>query len=238
MNDTEIGWAGRVMGWLRFAMALVVLNLLFLAGTLAGLVVFGLFPAAVATSIVCARLRAGVPPDSLVRDFVTAYRAQFMHLAVVSLPFTLATLLIAVDVIAFQTLAASGDPLAAVLFAVFLTSSLLTVLAALSAVSICSRYRASARATWRYAVALPLISPGMSISLIVSLGVLAYLLMAFGVLVPLVGASAPLFIAGWLIDARLTALENPRDLQGLRGVGHAAPLRTQQLATQKEGIPA
>lgn len=232
MNDNGIGWAGRVMGWLRLAIALVVLNLLFVAGTLAGLVVFGLFPAAVATSIVAARLRAGVPPDSLVRDFVTAYRGQFRHLAVVSFPFTLATLLIAVDLVAFQTLAASGDPLAAVLFAAFLTSSVLTVLAVLAAVSICSRYRASARATWRYAIVLPLVSPGLSISLLVSLGALAYALMAFGVLVPLVGASAPLFVAGWLIDARLSALSHPRELPGLR-VGHAAPLHTQHFATQR-----
>lgn len=243
MSDAGIGWAGRVMAWLRFALALVVLNLLFIAGTLAGLIVFGLFPAAVATSIVAARLRAGVPPDSIVRDFVIAYRSQFRHLAVVSIPFTLATLLIAVDLVAFQTLAASGDPLAAVLFAVFLTSTLLTALAAFAAVSICSRYRASARATWRYAIVLPLVSPGMSVSLIVSLGVLAYALMAFGVLVPLVGASVPLFVAGWIIDTRLarlapagrpeigaTVADNP--------VHPAARVVSSPLHHQREGIPA
>ena len=207
MNDTEIGWAGRVMTWLRFGLALVVLNLLFVAGTLAGLVVFGLFPAAVATSILAARLRAGVPPDALVRDFVTAYLAQFRHLAVVAVPFHLAAVVIAIDLVAFQTLAASGSPLATVLLAVFVASAVLTLLAAFAAISICARYRATARATWRYAVALPLVSPGTSMSLLLSLGVIVYLLMAFGVLAPLVGASAPLFVAGWLLDARLSRLE-------------------------------
>ena len=229
MNDTGIGWAGRVMSWLRFALALVVLNLLFVAGTLAGLVVFGVFPAAVATSIVAARLRAGVPPDSLVRDFVTAYTSQFRHLAVVALPFHLAAVVIALDLVAFQTLAAAGSALATVLLAVFVASGVITALAALSAISICARYRASAWATWRFAVALPLISPGTSVSLLLSLGVLSYLLMAFGVLVPLVGASAPLFLAGWLLDARLTRTDS-RELPGMRGVGPATPRQTRQLA--------
>ena len=230
MNDAGIGWAGRVMTWLRFAVALVVLNLLFVAGTLAGLVVFGLFPAAVATSIVSARLRAGVAPDALVRDFFTAYRAQFRHLAVVALPFHLAAVVIALDFVAFQTLAATGSAVAAVLLAIFVASTVTTVLAGLAAISICARYRATAPATWRYAVALPLVSPGTSVSVLLSLGVLTYLLMAFGVLVPLVGASVPLFVAGWLFDTRLSALDPSRELPGLRGVGTAAPSRTGQLA--------
>ncbi|MET1050999.1 MAG: DUF624 domain-containing protein [Mycetocola sp.] len=206
MNESEIGWAGRVMLWLRFGVALVVLNLLFVAGTLAGLVVFGLFPAAVATSIVAARMRAGVPPESLVRDFIAAYRGQFRHLAIVALPFHIAAVVIALDLVAFQTLAASGSALATVLLAVFVASGVTTLLAALAAISICARYRTTARAIWRYAVALPLISPGTSASVLVSLGVLTYLLLAFGVLVPLVGASVPLFVAGWLLDARITRL--------------------------------
>ena len=223
MNDNDIGWAGRVMSWLRFALALIVLNLLFVGGTLAGFVVFGLFPAAVATSVVSARLRAGVPPDSLVRDFVTAYRAQFRHLAVVALPFHLATVVIAIDFVAFQTLAASGSAVATVLLAVFLASVVTTVIAAFSAISISARYRAPARAIWRYAIVLPLVSPGMSVSLVLSLGVLAWVLMAFGVLVPLVGASVPLFVAGWLIDTRLTALDNP--VPGSTGPEHAQPAK-------------
>lgn len=231
MNDSTIGWAGRVMGWLRFAIALVVLNLLFVVGTLGGLVVFGLFPAAVATSILGARLRAGVPPDSLVRDFITAYRAQFRHLAVVALPFHALAVVIVLDFVAFQALAASGSPAAAVLLAVFVASALTTVLAAFATISICARYRAPARAVWRYAVALPLLAPGTSLSVLLSVGVLAYVLMAFGVLVPLVGASAPLFVSGWLFDTRLTTLAHSRELPGLRGVGQAAPPQTRQLAT-------
>ena len=59
MTDVPLGWAGRVMQWLGFATRLVLVNVLFVAGTLGGLVLFGLFPAAVAATTVLARLRLG-----------------------------------------------------------------------------------------------------------------------------------------------------------------------------------
>lgn len=207
VNDYEVGWAGRVMQWLRFMITLVVVNLLFVAGTVAGLVVFGLFPAATASTILLARLRAGAPSDDIVRDFISAYRAQFWHLNVVAIPFWIAAVLIAFDVLAFQALAAVASPVSAVLLVLFVATSTMAVLAAAAAITICARYRDTARATWRYAFVLPLVSPAMSLSLIVGLGAVVIALMAFGVLVPLVGASAPLVIAGWLIDRRLAALD-------------------------------
>ena len=52
MNDAPLGWAGRLMDWLRFATRLVLVNVLFVVGALAGLLVLGVFPAAVAATIV------------------------------------------------------------------------------------------------------------------------------------------------------------------------------------------
>ncbi len=54
MNDNPLGWAGRLMEWLQFGTRLVLVNMLFVAGALAGLVLFGLFPAAVAATTVLA----------------------------------------------------------------------------------------------------------------------------------------------------------------------------------------
>lgn len=59
MNEEALGWAGRLMRWLDFAVNLVLINLLFVAGVLAGGVVAGLFPSAVAASTMLARLRTG-----------------------------------------------------------------------------------------------------------------------------------------------------------------------------------
>ncbi|POH68235.1 hypothetical protein C3B61_04415 [Cryobacterium zongtaii] len=214
MDDYAIGWAGKVMHWLRFAIALVVINLLFLAGTLAGLIVLGVFPAATAAAILLGRLRAGQPSDRLVRDFITAYRAQFWHLAVVAIPFQLATVLVFLDLVAFQTTAVAGSPVSAVLLVLLVVVSVGTLLAAFSAIIICTRYRDSARSIWRYAFVLPFVSPLLSLSLILAVGALTLALFQFGVLVPLIGASAPLFVAGWLIDHRLAALDAAHPAHG------------------------
>ncbi|MEC5182913.1 putative membrane protein YesL [Cryobacterium sp. MP_3.1] len=214
MDDYAIGWAGKVMHWLRFAIALVMINLLFIAGTLAGLIVLGVFPAATAAAILLGRLRAGQPSDRLVRDFITAYRAQFWHLAVVAIPFQLATVLVFLDLVAFQTTAVAGSPVSAVLLVLLVVVSVGTLLAAFSAIVICTRYRDSARSIWRYAFVLPFVSPLLSLSLILALGALTLALFQFGVLVPLIGASAPLFVAGWLIDHRLAALDAAHPAHG------------------------
>ena len=225
MDDYAIGWAGKVMNWLRFAIALVVINLLFVAGTVAGLVVFGVFPAATAAAILLGRLRAGQPSDRLVRDFVTAYRAQFAHLAVVAIPFQVAAVLIFLDLVAFQTAALAGSPLSAVLLVLLVVVSVGTLLAAFSAITICTRYRDSARSIWRYAFVLPFVSPLMSVSLILAVGVFTLAVFQFGVLIPLVGASGVLFLAGWIIDHRLAALDATHPAHGaVRNEDGALPL--------------
>ncbi|MCU1445532.1 YesL family protein [Cryobacterium sp.] len=225
MDDYAIGWAGKVMNWLRFAIALVVINLLFLAGTLAGLVVLGVFPAATAAAILLGRLRAGQPGDRLVRDFITAYRAQFWRLFVVAIPFHAAAVLIFLDLVAFQTTAVAGSPVSAVLLVLLIVASIGTLLALFCAITICTRYRDSARSVWRYAFVLPFVSPVLSLSLILGLGALTLALFQFGVLIPLIGASAPLFLAGWLIDHRLAALDAAHPAHGaVRNEDGALPL--------------
>ena len=207
MDDYTIGWAGRVMEWLRFAVTLVAVNLLFLAGTAVGLVVFGVMPAATASAIILARRRAGETSEHLVRDFITAYRAQFLHLAVVVIPFWLVVIGLALNAVAFQITALAGSLVSGVLLVLLVVVSVCTLLAAFAAVTICTRYRDSARAVWRYAFVLPLVSPVMSVSLIVSLTGLTLLFMKFGVLVPLIGASATILLACWLVDHRLATLD-------------------------------
>lgn len=225
MDDYAIGWAGKVMHWLRFAIALVVINLLFVAGTIAGLGVLGVFPAATAAVILLGRLRAGQPSDRLVRDFVLAYRAQFWHLNVVAIPFHFAAVFIYLDLAAFQTAAMAGSPVSAVLLVLLIVVSVGTLLAALSAITICTRYRDSARFIWRYAFVLPFVSPLLSVSLILGLGALTLALFQVGVLIPLAGASAPLFLAGWLIDHRLAALDDTHPAHGaVRNEDGALPL--------------
>ena len=209
MNDAPLGWAGRLMDWLRFSTRLVLVNVLFLIGALAGLVFLGLFPAAVAATTVLGRLRAGTAGDHLVRDFVTAYRFQFWHANRVGAAFWIAGVVLALDFASLLGPAGTAMPPAvhAVLLALSAAAAVGTVAAAATAVALCSRYRDSLARTWRTAFMLPLVSPAMSLSLLLTLAAAAVVFSGMTVLVPLIGASVPLLISGWLVGRRLGGLE-------------------------------
>jgi uncharacterized membrane protein YesL len=197
------------MDWLRFLTRLVLVNVLFVIGTLAGLVILGLFPAAVAAATVLTRLRTGTAGDHLVRDFITAYRFQFRHTNRVGSIFWLSGVVLLLNIQAL--LGPAGTAMApaanAVLLALTTVAAVATVTAAATAVAVCSRYRDSVTRTWRTALMLPLVSPAMSLSLLVTLAAAAVVFSGATVLVPLVGASVPLLIAGWLVERRLAGLE-------------------------------
>ncbi|PTT65497.1 YesL family protein [Arthrobacter sp. HMWF013] len=217
MSDSSLGWAGRLMDWLRFLTRLVLVNVLFVAGTLAGLGILGLFPAAVAATTVLARLRGGSAGDHVVRDFITAYRFQFRHANRVGSLFWLAGVVLLLN---FEVLLGpAGTPMApaghAVLLVLTIVAAAGTATAAATAVTLCSRYRDSVTSTWRTAFMLPLVSPAMSFSLLVTIVAAVVVFSGAGVLVPLVGASVPLLLAGWLVGRRLARLE-------ASGPGHEA----------------
>jgi uncharacterized membrane protein YesL len=209
MNDLPMGWAGRLMGWLRFSTALVLVNVLFVAGTLAGLVVLGLFPAAVAASTVLGRLRDGSAGDHVVRDFVTACRYQFRHANLVGAAFWTAGVVLVLNVGTLLGPAGTAMPplMRAVLLVLSAVVAAVTIAAAATAVSICARYRDTVSRTWRAAFMLPLISPVMGLSLLATLAAATVIFSGMTVLVPLVGASLPLLLSGWLVGRRLGGLE-------------------------------
>jgi uncharacterized membrane protein YesL len=212
VNDTPLGWAGRVMEWLGFATRLVLVNVLFVAGTLAGLLVLGLFPAAVAASTVLARLRSGTAGEHLVRDFLTVYRSQFWHVNRVGSIFWPAAVVLFLNGLTLLGPAGAAmlsSPVYAVLLLLAAAVGVGMMMAAATAVAVCSRYRDSVTRTWRTAFLLPLVSPVMGISLLLSLVVLAVVFSGMTVLVPLVGFSVPLLISGLLVGRRLEGLEPP-----------------------------
>ncbi|ELT44253.1 hypothetical protein [Arthrobacter nitrophenolicus] len=95
----------------------------------------------------------------------------------------------------------------AVLLVLSAVVAAVTVAAAATAVSICARYRDTVSRTWRAAFMLPLISPVMGLSLLATLAAATVIFSGMTVLVPLVGASLPLLLSGWLVGRRLGGLE-------------------------------
>jgi uncharacterized membrane protein YesL len=227
VNDDPLGWAGRVMQWLGFASRLVLVNVLFVAGTLAGLVLFGLFPAAVAATTILARLRLGGAGDNsagdhVVRDFIRVYRSRFRHANRVGGIFWLAGVVLFLNVLTVLVPSAAdlSSPVHAVLLVLAAVTGFGTLAAAAVAVSLCSRYRDSITSVWRTAFALPLVSPLMSLSVLATLVAGVVIFAAMPVLVPLVGASLPLLLSGWMVDRRLAVLE------ASQSGGAAAPKQT------------
>lgn len=209
-STDNLGWAGRAMEWLAFATRLVLVNVLFGAGTLAGLLVFGMFPAAVAATTVLARLRTGAAGEHLVRDFVTVYRSQFWHVNRVGSIFWLAGVVLFLNFMTVLVPAGTPElssPVPSVLLVITALAGLGTMAAAATAVAVCSRYRDSVIRTWRTAFVLPLVSPVMTLSLLISLVAFAVIFSGMSVLVPLIGASVPLLLSGWLVGHRLAGLE-------------------------------
>jgi uncharacterized membrane protein YesL len=170
------------------------------AGTLAGLVVFGLFPAAVAATTVLARMRIGAAGAHHVRDFTTVYRSQFLHANRVGSLFWLAGVVLFLNfltVLGPADTTALSSPVPSVLLLLSALAGLGTLAGAATAVAVCSRYRDTVIRTWRTAFLLPL----------VSVVAFAVVFSGMSVLVPLVGASVPLLVSGRLVGRRLAGLE-------------------------------
>jgi uncharacterized membrane protein YesL len=210
MNDPPLGWAGRVMQWLGFGARLVLVNLLFMAGTLAGLGLLGLFPAAVAATAVLSRLRLGSDGgagEHVVRDFLTVYRSQFWQANRVGSIFWLAGVVLFLNGLTVTGTTAVASPVHAVLLVLAALAGVGTLAGALTAVALCARYRDSVTSVWRTALVLPLVSPLLSLSLLATLTAAVVIFVALPVLLPLVGVSLPLLLSGWLVGRRLAALE-------------------------------
>lgn len=196
------------MRWLRAAVGLVLVNLLFMAGALIGVVLLGVFPAAVAAATVLGRMRSGVHSENLLRDFATVYRAQFWHANLIGAPIWVGAALVSLNIAFAQQAAAASAPLAGLQLTLATIVGAGLVLVTACALTLCTRYRAGAWATWRYAVVLSLTSPLMSLSLLISLGAMVLAFSAFGVLLPLLGAALPIFVATWFVDHRLARIDS------------------------------
>jgi uncharacterized membrane protein YesL len=181
----EDGWMGRIMAWLRALSGLIVVNLLIVAGALAGLVALGTLPALSAGAVCLTQLRDG-DGTGLVRRFATEYRARFWRANALGAPFAAVGAVLIADTLALPVL---PDEVAAML-------------------AIDVRYRDRILPTLRFAAGLPLASPLMAVALVGTLAVIVASLLALPMLIPILGLSIPLFVGGWFVDHRLARLDS------------------------------
>lgn len=206
-SDTQVGvgWAGRVMHALAAGWTLVLVNLLFFAGALAGLLVAGIVPSAAAAVAVLLRDAESIEREGgVVRLFVREYRRMFRRAVLAGLPLLAAAVLVIMDAIALPHL---GGPAAAALSALTIVVGVVAVFVGLAVVTLLVRYDDGPVALLRYAVTVALASPSTVIAVVIAVVAVVAICLVFPVVVPLIGASLILAIAARLIDRRLMKLD-------------------------------
>jgi uncharacterized membrane protein YesL len=206
-DDVALGWTGRVMQWLRVITTLVLVNVLFLLGALAGLVILGTVPAAVAAASVLRRndLLLGTAEDGALRSFWATYRAEFWRANRAGIPFWIVGVLLAAD---FMVLPQLTGPISAALLVFTGALLLAAVVTFATTIALLSRYDDGAAAVLRYALVLPPTSLAMSAGVLVAVVAWALTVSVLPVLLPLVGAAIPIAIVVRLIDVRLDRIED------------------------------
>lgn len=202
----EPGWTGRVMIVLRYATQLVLVNLLWVVGTVCGLVVLGAFPATRSATRLFEALRKRQPSESLLRDFWDGYRTDFWRTNLLGGPFWVLGALAVLDLQVFRAAAAADERFASALLAPFAVVVVVSGVALAYLFAVLLRFRDGVRSTWRFVLVAPFLSIGTSVAIVLTVGGFVVLTWQWPVLVPLLGFSAPIFLATWLAGRRLDEL--------------------------------
>ena len=201
-----LGWAGRAMQMLGAVWSLVLVNLLFLAGAIAGLVVLGVMPAATAAVSVLLRDADGIDRDGgATRIFLRTYRREFRRANLTGAPLLAAAALLTADALVLPHL---SGPAAAALVVLTAAAAVVVVLTGIVAVTLLARYDDRPAAVLRYALGIALTAPLTATGVVLALASCGIIAAVLPVFVPLAGASLPLGIAARLIDRRLRMLDS------------------------------
>lgn len=199
------GWAGRLMVWLRVAAQLAAIQGLLILGTLAGLVVAGLGPAAVSGTALLRRLATDDPSDALWRDFWREYRRQFRRAALVTAPLLL---LVAVAWYEFAVLVAwSQGTVGAIMAGAVLAFGVYATTCLGYSPAVMRRYDDSPLRTLRFVAVAPLLSPLVALGCAVTVIAMAVIGARFLPLLILAGLSVPLLLCSIMVDRWLDKVD-------------------------------
>ena len=195
----DLGWAGRVMQWLRVATTIVGVHVLWLAGTLLGLVLLGVGPATAAASSVLEGVLRGRPSERPVRDFVGTYRTRWVRANLALVPFWLIAAVGLLDVAALQVV--SGPGATALAYGLGLVG--LYALAALAFLYPVDERSDGVRHTWKVTLLAPALFPMTAAGALLTIGALGLVVWTWPIVAVLAGASLPIALTGRLVRHRL-----------------------------------
>lgn len=210
-----MGWAQRVMVFLNVATQLVLINVLWLLGTLAGGVVLGVLPASVSAARLVTALFLGSPSDALWRDFWLWWQRSWASSHRRGWPFGVVVVLSVADLWAFRV-AQLNDLQTATFFLIpFLVVTALSAVAFSFFLATELRYRDTFAATWRFVLLAPLTFVGTSAAILLVLTAFMMLTWQFPLAVVLAGwvvpVALPAVMAGSSLDRRLAPGFPPDD---------------------------
>lgn len=202
-GDEGGGWSHVAMRWLGRITQVVEISVTWFLGTVAGIVLFGWLPAAVAACDVLHRLLSEEPSGRPIADFFQSWRAHFRRANVVGWPATLVLLVLGLDfwiLLGFRgawvgaALVLTGLVSAWFLFAIGFLVNLLALPAAASN---------SSWTLWRTALTMSLVSPGHGVAWVVCMASIGAVAWVFPVVVFLVAPGLGAFVTAWLTRRRL-----------------------------------
>lgn len=206
VSDQDVpGWSGRLMVWLRVAAQLVAIQLLMVAGTVAGLVVAGLGPALASGAALLRRIVEGDPSDALWRDFWGAYRADFRRAALVTAPFLAVVALAWYE--ALVLLAYGDGALEAVLTGASVALGLYALSCLVFAPHVLRRYADGAGSALRFVALAPLLSPLTTLGCLVTTVATALIGLRYLPVMALAGLAIPVLLCGLLVDRWLDKVD-------------------------------
>ncbi|WP_029069019.1 DUF624 domain-containing protein [Jonesia quinghaiensis] len=202
-----MNWAARVMVYLNYATSLVLLNLLWILGVLAGGIVTGILPASRSCSRLVTALFLGSPSDRVWHDFWSYYARSWKASNQRGWPFLAVAALAAADLYAFRIAQLNGLETAAFFLIPFLIVAAMTTVAFSFYLAVELRYTDAFAATWRFVLLAPLTFFPTSLSILLLLTAFTMLTWQLPLIIILAGfivpVALPAVIAGSTIDRRL-----------------------------------
>lgn len=150
------GWAGKVMVFLTYATQIVILNFLWILGTLAGAVVLGLGPATRSMGRLATALMQGAPAQNPWKEFWGHWRAHFWETNRKGWPFIVLFVVATADLIALEVLSNSGVDNAGLLLGPFVIVAASCAVAYAFFQASLLRFKDGAWATLRFSFIAPI----------------------------------------------------------------------------------
>ncbi|WP_059105960.1 YesL family protein [Shouchella shacheensis] len=202
------GFMGGLYKLSEWIMRLAILNLLWIGFTLAGLVLFGLFPATAAAYAITRQWIRGESDLPLFKTFCSYFFKDFWRVQALGYILTAITIILYIDILfIFQ----SSNAFLNMLFIPLLLLCVVFAITAMYAFSVFAHYELSIPQVLKHSVLHVLVRPFLSIGMLVTVGALFYAMQFLPGVIPVFGVSVPILTIMWFSHSGFVRNEEKRE---------------------------